>query len=85
MNPSGQAAAKLAAIPLYVHGEGTREMTQDPAQDWHKVCALAEIPPLGARVVKRAHGDIAAHRLWRMPVRPLCVTDYLDRRARIQR
>ena len=62
MNSSGQAAATLAEIPLYVQGEGTREMTQNPAQEWHKVCALAEIPPLGARVVKSAHGDIALFR-----------------------
>jgi len=62
MNPSGQAAAKLAEIPLYVQGEGTREMTQDPVQEWHNVCALAEIPPLGARVVKTVHGDIAVFR-----------------------
>jgi len=37
-------------------------MTQDPVQEWHNVCALAEIPPLGARVVKTVHGDIAVFR-----------------------
>ena len=62
MNPSGQAAAKLAAIPLYVHGEGTREMTKDPEQEWHKVCALDDIPRTRrARREKRA-GDIAVFR-----------------------
>ena len=30
--------------------------------DWHKVCTLDEIPPLGSRVVKSAHGDIAVFR-----------------------
>jgi len=62
MNPFGQAATKPAVIPLYVQDEGTRDMTQDPAQEWHKVCALAEVPQLGARVVKSAHGDIAVFR-----------------------
>ena len=61
MNPSGQATAKLAAFRCSP-GEGIREMTQVPAQGWRQVCALAEIPRLGARVVKSAHGDIAVFR-----------------------
>ena len=34
----------------------------DATGDWKKICALAEIPRLGARVVKAAHGDIAIFR-----------------------
>ena len=29
---------------------------------WRRVCLLADIPPLGARVVKTAQGDIAVFR-----------------------
>lgn len=29
---------------------------------WVKVCAVEDIPPLGARVVQSAHGDIAVFR-----------------------
>jgi nitrite reductase (NADH) small subunit len=29
---------------------------------WHKVCALADIPALGARVVRTARGNIAVFR-----------------------
>lgn len=29
---------------------------------WHHVCALTDIPVLGARVVKSVHGDIAVFR-----------------------
>jgi nitrite reductase (NADH) small subunit len=32
------------------------------AATWTRVCALEEIPPLGARVVKSAHGNIAVFR-----------------------
>jgi nitrite reductase (NADH) small subunit len=32
------------------------------AMNWVKVCSLAEIPRLGARVVRRAEGDIAVFR-----------------------
>lgn len=32
------------------------------AMTWTKVCAVEDIPPLGARVVKSAHGDIAVFR-----------------------
>lgn len=30
--------------------------------EWVKVCAVGDIPQLGARVVKSAHGDIAVFR-----------------------
>ena len=31
-------------------------------EGWTKICALEDIPRLGARVVKRSHGDIAVFR-----------------------
>jgi nitrite reductase (NADH) small subunit len=35
---------------------------QIEATDWTRVCALDDIPRLGARVVKSVHGDIAVFR-----------------------
>jgi nitrite reductase (NADH) small subunit len=32
------------------------------AAQWRKVCPLADIPPLGARVVNTVHGNIAVFR-----------------------
>ena len=37
-------------------------MTADQERSWVKVAALGDIPKLGARVVKSAHGDIAVFR-----------------------
>lgn len=37
-------------------------MTETESGSWTRVCALEEIPRLGARVLKRAGGDIAVFR-----------------------
>jgi nitrite reductase (NADH) small subunit len=38
-------------------------MKPDPMTDWKRICAVSEIPPLGARRVTRAHGlDVAIFR-----------------------
>ncbi len=38
------------------------QMKRVNLNEWTKVAAVEEIPPLGARVVKSAHGDIAVFR-----------------------
>jgi nitrite reductase (NADH) small subunit len=37
-------------------------MKPSNAANWARICTIDEIPPLGARVVKSAHGNIAVFR-----------------------
>jgi nitrite reductase (NADH) small subunit len=57
-----RAAAASAVTPLYVQNQGGAEMTEARADGWRTVCALDAIPPLGARVVRSEHGNIAVFR-----------------------
>ncbi len=40
----------------------TENEAVDPMSDWIEVGRLEDIPPLGARVVRTAHGDVAIFR-----------------------
>ena len=39
-----------------------RKLKMENLNQWVKVCSLDDIPPLGARVVKSVHGNIAVFR-----------------------
>jgi nitrite reductase (NADH) small subunit len=62
MNQPERSAVEIAGTPVRVQNVGIAHMADAEADGWHRVCALGAIPPLGARVVKSAHGNIAVFR-----------------------
>ena len=64
MMPTGQpaCAAQPGAQASGVRVGGNIDPEEETVNGWQKVCALEAIPPLGARVVKSAHGNIAVFR-----------------------
>ena len=63
MNQPEQARVATAANSApCAQREGIEGMAMTDANGWQKICALEDIPLLGARVVKSAHGNIAVFR-----------------------
>ena len=63
MSQSERADIATAGNPApRVQREGIEGMPVTEVNGWQKVCLLEEIPQLGARVVKSAHGNIAVFR-----------------------
>ena len=56
-----RAILTVAAGPV-VHPDAAAGMAEVNVTGWQKVCALGDIPLLGARVVKSAQGNIAVFR-----------------------
>lgn len=63
MNPPADAAQSAADDAVAIRPRESAMVTAlMPVTRWQKVCALTEIPQLGARVVKSAQGNIAVFR-----------------------
>ena len=57
---SAPETTRMSAVTIAVMK--TSASTTAPSPEWRHVCAVEDIPALGARVVKSAHGDIAVFR-----------------------
>jgi nitrite reductase (NADH) small subunit len=63
MKPLARAAPSATDNPgASVHRDAVVVMAEVPMNGWRKVCALEAIPPLGARVMNSALGNIAVFR-----------------------